>query len=68
MKGKIMIEEIIKYEEKEELESLMKELPEQCKKCNIYIVTNIKKKKIYCPYLIKYECLIGGIKKCGKYF
>ena len=40
MEGENMIEEIIKYEEKEELESLMKELPEQCKKCT-YILLQI---------------------------
>lgn len=55
-----MIDEVKKYEEEEDLRKIRKELPEPCKKCHMLIITSIKEKKVYCPYLIKEECLAGG--------
>lgn len=49
-----------KAEHKERLDSIKEQLPKQCKGCSFLVVTSIKKQKVYCPYLIKNECLRGG--------
>lgn len=48
-----------KAEHKERLNSIKEQLPEQCKCCSFLVITSIKKQKVYCPYLIKSECLRG---------
>lgn len=58
-----MNEEQMKYEERDKLIRIKKLLPEQCKSCSFLEVINLDKKKVYCPYLIKNECLIGSINK-----
>lgn len=49
-----------KAEHKERLDSIKEQLPKQCKGCSFLVITSIKKQKVYCPYLIKDECLRGG--------
>lgn len=49
-----------KAEHKESLDSIKEQLPKQCKGCSFLVITSIKKQKVYCPYLIKNECLRGG--------
>lgn len=49
-----------KSEHKERLDSIKEQLPKQCKGCSFFVITSIKKQKVYCPYLIKNECLRGG--------
>lgn len=49
-----------KAEHKERLDSIKEQLPKQCKGCSFLVITSIKKQKVYCPYLIKSECLRGG--------
>lgn len=49
-----------KSEHKERLDSIKEQLPKQCKGCSFLVITSIKKQKVYCPYLIKNECLRGG--------
>ena len=49
-----------KSEHKERLDSIKEQLPKQCKGCSFLVITSIKKQKVYCPYLIKKECLRGG--------
>ena len=53
-----MDEEIQKYEDLDKLEKLNKELPEQCKNCSFLEVIDLRKQKVYCPYMIKDKCLI----------
>lgn len=48
-----------KAEHKERLDSIKEQLPKQCKCCSFLVITSIKKQKVYCPYLIKSECLRG---------
>ena len=49
-----------KAEYKERLDSIKEQLPKQCKDCSFLIITSLKDQKVYCPYLIKRECLRGG--------
>ena len=49
-----------KAEHKERLDSIKEQLPKQYKSCSFLVITSIKKQKVYCPYLIKSECLRGG--------
>ena len=53
-----MNEEIQKYEDLENLEKINRELPEQCKNCSFLEVINLRKGKVFCPYMIKERCLI----------
>lgn len=54
----IMNEEIQKYEDRENLEKINRELPEQCKNCSFLEVINLREGRVYCPYMIKERCLI----------
>lgn len=49
-----------KAEHKERLDSIKEQLPANCRNCSFLIITSLKDKKVYCPYLIKDECLRGG--------
>lgn len=49
-----------KAEHKERLDSIKEQLPKQCKGCSFLVITSIRNQKVYCPYLIKSECLRGG--------
>lgn len=49
-----------KSEHKERLDNIKEQLPEQCKCCSFLVITSLKDQKVYCPYLIKNECLRGG--------
>lgn len=49
-----------KAEHKERLDSIKEQLPKQCKGCSFIVITSLKDQKVYCPYLIKNECLRGG--------
>ena len=49
-----------KSEHKERLDSIKEQLPKQCKGCSFIVITSLKDQKVYCPYLIKNECLRGG--------
>lgn len=49
-----------KAEHREKLNNIKEQLPKQCKSCSFLVITSIKKQKVYCPYLIKSECLRGG--------
>lgn len=44
-----------KYEE--DLNYIKKQLPEQCKNCSFFIITNISEHKVYCPYMVK-RCVL----------
>jgi len=49
-----------KAEHRERLDSIKEQLPANCRNCSFLIITSLKDKKVYCPYLIKDECLRGG--------
>ena len=49
-----------KSEHKERLDSIKEQLPKQCKGCSFIVITSLKDQEVYCPYLIKNECLRGG--------
>ena len=49
-----------KAEHKERLDSIKEQLPASCRNCSFLIITSLKDQKVYCPYLIKNECLRGG--------
>ena len=49
-----------KAEHKERLDSIKEQLPTSCRNCSFLIITSLKEQKVYCPYLIKNECLRGG--------
>ncbi|MCI8362257.1 MAG: hypothetical protein HFJ41_03865 [Clostridia bacterium] len=53
-----MIEDEQKWIDKENLEKLKKELPEECQKCNIFRIINLEKQKVYCAYRIKERCML----------
>lgn len=53
-----MNEEEQKYEDLENMRKLKKDLPEQCKNCSFLEVINLRKGKVFCPYMIKERCLI----------
>lgn len=53
-----MIEEEQKYTDKDNLEKLIKQLPEECKNCSMLEIINIAKKEVYCAYRIKERCLL----------
>lgn len=49
-----------KAEYKERLDSIKEQLPTSCRNCSFLIITSLKDQQVYCPYLIKRECLRGG--------
>ena len=53
-----------RQEIKKKLDSIKEQLPTTCRNCSFLIITSLKEQKVYCPYLIKNECLRGGNKIC----
>ena len=56
-----LIKELIQLENEEykrNLQYINKNLPEQCESCSFFIVTNLNKHKVYCPYMIKDRCIL----------
>lgn len=53
-----MNEEEQKYEDRENMRKLKKELPEQCKNCSFLDIINSREGKVYCFYMIKDRCRI----------
>lgn len=58
-----MIEDEQKYIDIGYMNKLKKSLPDECKQCTIYKVTNLRKMKVYCPYRLKDRCILKGEKK-----
>lgn len=59
-----VLEEMKKQKEDMKLKSIKRQLAESCKNCKMLQILDIDKQKLYCPYLVKRECLIGSyIKK-----
>lgn len=55
------LEEMREKKEDIELKNIKKQLADSCKNCSMLQILDIDKQKLYCPYLIKEECLIGSI-------
>lgn len=53
-----IIEDEQKYVDESDLERLKRQLPELCRNRSFLVVTNLRKQKVYCPYLVKKQCLI----------
>lgn len=53
----------MKEKKKEELklDKIKKQLHENCKNCSMLQILDIDKEKLYCPYLLKSECLIASV-------
>ena len=45
---------------KKGIDNIREQLPASCRNCSSLIITSLKDQKVYCPYLIKSECLRGG--------
>lgn len=59
-----VLEKVKKGKEDLRLKSIRKQLADSCKNCSMLQILDIDKQKLYCPYLVKRECLIGSyIKK-----
>lgn len=52
-----MEEEQMKYERKDKLNKIKKQLPEQCKNCSFLEIININQGKVRCPYMIN-RCIL----------
>ena len=57
-----MIEIQEKNIRKEKLEKLNKQLPKICRNCSQLEIIDLDNMKVRCVYLVKNECLIGGMK------
>ena len=53
-----MIETQEDREDRFKLKCIKAQLPEQCKNCSFLEVIDLRKQKVYCPYMIKDKCLI----------
>lgn len=53
-----MIEDEQKWIDKDNLEKLRSKLPEECKRCSMLEIINIRTQKVHCAYRIKNKCLI----------
>lgn len=58
-----VLEEMKKKKEDMRLKSINRQLADSCKNCSILQILDIDKQKLYCPYLVKRECLIGSCMK-----
>lgn len=55
-----VLEEMKKKKEDIRLKSIKRQLADSCKNCKMLQILDIDKQKLYCPYLVKKECLIGS--------
>lgn len=53
-----MIEDEQKYIDKDNLEKLRSKLPEECKKCSMLEIVNLRTQKVHCAYRINNKCVI----------
>lgn len=58
-----VLEDMKKKKEDLRLKSIKRQLADSCKNCSMLQILNIDKQKLYCPYLVKRECLIGSYGK-----
>ena len=56
-----VLEDMEKKKEDVKLKSIKKQLAESCRNCSMLQILNAEKQKLYCPYLVKRECLIGSV-------
>lgn len=53
-----MIEDEQKWIDKDNLEKLIKKLPNECKNCSMLEIVNLTKQKVHCAYRINNKCLL----------
>lgn len=53
-----MNEKLEKKKDEINLKYIKDNLPEQCKNCSFFIVTNVSQHKVYCPYMVKDRCIL----------
>lgn len=58
-----VLEMMKKKKEDIRLKSIKRQLADSCKNCSMLQILNIDKQRLYCPYLVKRECLIGSYMK-----
>lgn len=61
-----VLEKVKKGKEDLRLRSIRKQLADSCKNCSMLRILDIDKQKLYCPYLVKKECLIRSYIKKGE--
>lgn len=52
-----LFEKVEMEKNKKELEYIKKQLPEQCRNCSFFVVTNVSKHEVHCPYMFK-KCIL----------
>lgn len=62
-----VLEDMEKKKEDKSLNSIKRQLAESCKNCRMLQILNVEKQKLYCPYLVRRECLIGSYVKENRY-
>lgn len=56
-----VLEDMKKKKEDVRLMDIKRQLVDSCKNCSMLQILDIDRQKLYCPYLVKKECLIGSI-------
>ena len=55
-----VLEEMKKKKEDLRLKSIKRQLADSCKNCSMLQILNLEKQRLYCPYNVAGECLIGS--------
>ena len=56
-----VLEKMKKKKEDLRLKIIKRQLADSCKNCSMLQILDIDKQKLYCPYNVTGECLIGSI-------
>lgn len=54
-----MIDKLANKEYKEKINKIKAQLPNHCKECNLLKIIDLDKQKVYCPYRLNNNCLLG---------
>lgn len=54
-----MIEKNARKEYIVKINKIKAQLPNQCKECNLLKIIDLDKQKVYCPYRLNNNCLLG---------
>ena len=57
-KALLKLETNISEFENRQAEEIKRQLPAKCQKCNLYKITDLKNKKVYCAYRINGTCIL----------
>ncbi len=53
----ILLDEQERKIQAKKIKNIIRQLPNECKKCSLYIILDVDKEKVYCPYRIN-KCAI----------